>query len=383
MRLLLGARCDTHTHNTLLKTNHTTTHNPPPKKNNANRQVARGGFMVLRPDSGDPVEVVLMALRAAERVFGADVNSKGFKVLRGAGVIQGDGIDLVTLKRILRAALDAGYSAANVAFGMGGGLLQKVNRDTMSFATKLSRIEYADGSTPPRDVMKHPKTDAAKFSLPGVLAVKRVGGVPTAFPADSGEVAPEEDLLQARAEKSEERGEGEGGRGRGAKQRTTRMEESSLAGHGHLARATRSSQPPWPPQKRIQKQTHIQTASRSSTTAARCPATSGTTLTPCARASPRSGRRCRRAPTCCRRLCAPRLTRSCARGTAAPATAAATATARVRRGSESSGRLPPSSRLVSSRPLSRRKIRSVWRVCFLQNTFTEIETFSSPARPFP
>lgn len=29
-----------------------------------------------------------------------------------------------------------------------------------------------------------------------MLAVKRVGGVPTVFPADSGEVAPDEDMLQ-------------------------------------------------------------------------------------------------------------------------------------------------------------------------------------------
>lgn len=40
----------------------------------------------------------------------------------------------------------------NVAFGMGAGLLQKVNRDTMSFATKLSHIVYSDGTQ--RDIMK-------------------------------------------------------------------------------------------------------------------------------------------------------------------------------------------------------------------------------------
>ena len=49
---------------------------------------------------------------------------------------------------------------------MGGGLLQKVNRDTMSFATKLSHIVYADGSR--RDIMKAPSGDASKASLPGV-----------------------------------------------------------------------------------------------------------------------------------------------------------------------------------------------------------------------
>uniref|UniRef100_A0A383W1M1 Nicotinamide phosphoribosyltransferase n=1 Tax=Tetradesmus obliquus TaxID=3088 RepID=A0A383W1M1_TETOB len=160
----------------------------------ASRKVEAGGFWVLRPDSGDPVEVVLQGLRALDRVFGSDVNSKGFKVIRGAGVIQGDGINIVTIGKILDATVAAGFSAENVAFGMGGGLLQRVNRDTMSFATKLNHVVYADGTA--HDVMKHPLTDAGKISLPGVLAVKRVDGVPTVFPADSGEVAAEEDMLQ-------------------------------------------------------------------------------------------------------------------------------------------------------------------------------------------
>ena len=82
----------------------------------------------------------------------------------------------------------------SVAFGMGGGLLQRVNRDTMSFATKLSHIVYDDGT--PADIMKLPKSDMSKYSLPGIMAVKRVEGVPTAFPADGGHVRPEENLLQ-------------------------------------------------------------------------------------------------------------------------------------------------------------------------------------------
>jgi hypothetical protein len=48
---------------------------------------------------------------------------------------------------------------------MGGGLLQKVNRDTMSFATKLSHVVYADGT--PADIMKTPTGDSAKISFPG------------------------------------------------------------------------------------------------------------------------------------------------------------------------------------------------------------------------
>lgn len=157
-------------------------------------KLARGGYMVLRPDSGDPVEAVIMALKAADKVFGSTTNSKGYKVINKCGVIQGDGITLETLGVISRAVEAAGYSAENVSYGMGGGLLQKVDRDVMSFATKLCYIEKVDGTC--QIVMKQPTMDSGKFSLPGVLAVKLVGGIPTVFPADSGLVSPSEDLLQ-------------------------------------------------------------------------------------------------------------------------------------------------------------------------------------------
>lgn len=80
------------------------------------------------------------------------LSAQGYKVIEGLAAIQGDGINYHTVREILSAVQREGFSAQNVAFGMGGGLLQRVNRDTMSFATKLSYIEYADGSA--RDVMK-------------------------------------------------------------------------------------------------------------------------------------------------------------------------------------------------------------------------------------
>lgn len=135
----------------------------------AELKVKKGGFLVLRPDSGDPVEVVMMALKAAEKVFGASVNKKGYKVLSGVGVIQGDGINYQTIKSILDTVEANGFSAQNMAFGMGGGLLQRVHRDTMSFATKVNKIIYGNGEE--RDVMKCPKTESGKFSLPGELSI--------------------------------------------------------------------------------------------------------------------------------------------------------------------------------------------------------------------
>jgi nicotinamide phosphoribosyltransferase len=160
----------------------------------AAQKVGKGGFMVLRPDSGDPTEAVLMALVAADRVFGSTWNGRGYKVVNGAGVIQGDGIDVRVMAKICGAVEAAGFSAESVVYGMGGGLLQKVNRDTMSFATKLNHIVYANGKA--RDCMKQPLTDAGKFSLPGALAVKRVNGVPTVFPKDGGEMSDADNLLR-------------------------------------------------------------------------------------------------------------------------------------------------------------------------------------------
>ena len=76
----------------------------------AAKQIEKGGYLILRPDSGDPLEAVLAALRAAEKVFGADVNEKGYKVPRGCGVIQGDGIDYDSLSRLLDGIIAAGFS---------------------------------------------------------------------------------------------------------------------------------------------------------------------------------------------------------------------------------------------------------------------------------
>lgn len=153
----------------------------------AAEKTAKGGFMVLRPDSGDPVDVVLAGLRAAEKCFGSVTNKKGYRKVSGAGVIQGDGINFEMVAAILAAVHKEKFSAASVTFGMGGGLLQKVDRDTMSFATKLSHIEEPSGAK--RDVMKRPKTDSGKISFPGVLSVRRVNGIPTVFPAASADTA--------------------------------------------------------------------------------------------------------------------------------------------------------------------------------------------------
>jgi len=160
----------------------------------AAEHVAAGGFWVLRPDSGVPEDAVVAALQAAESAFGANINEKGYKIPRGVGVIQGDGISAERINMIIDAVHAAGYSIQSVAFGMGGGLLQKVHRDTMSFAVKLNHIVYAKDDVAV-DVMKAPQDDPGKDSLPGRLAVRRVAGIPTVFPLEEDEIR-EENMMQ-------------------------------------------------------------------------------------------------------------------------------------------------------------------------------------------
>lgn len=127
--------------------------------------LARDGVLVVRPDSGDPPTVVVKVLEILGDKFGAALNSKGYKVLNPkVRVIQGDGIDFASLDRILAAMESANWSADNVAFGSGGGLLQKLNRDTQRFAFKCSSVTVGNKE---RDVFKQPVTDTGKASKAG------------------------------------------------------------------------------------------------------------------------------------------------------------------------------------------------------------------------
>ncbi|QQZ29215.1 nicotinate phosphoribosyltransferase [Thiothrix subterranea] len=134
-----------------------------------------GATVVIRPDSGVPEEIVPEVLERLYAEFGGRVNSKGYKVLSDCvRVIQGDGVDVDSIGVILQRIQQAGFSTENVAFGMGGGLLQKVNRDTLRFAMKASAMQI-NGAW--RDVYKQPVTDSGKHSKRGRLAVIRDAGV--------------------------------------------------------------------------------------------------------------------------------------------------------------------------------------------------------------
>ena len=160
--------------------------------------VNSGATVVIRPDSGDPVVVVPKMLRILGEKFGYETNAKGYKVLNNVRVIWGDGINSVSLSSILRCVVDvAGWSADNIAFGMGGGLLQQCDRDTLKFAMKCSavgvretrmnvKIDPVTKQVDPngevftavvwRDVFKDPVTDQGKASLKGRVTLWESGG---------------------------------------------------------------------------------------------------------------------------------------------------------------------------------------------------------------
>lgn len=127
-----------------------------------------GATVVIRPDSGDPVAVVHQCLELLDEAFGHTVNGKGYKVLNHVRVIQGDGINPTSIRAILERITSAGYATDNVAFGMGGALLQRLDRDTQKFALKCSAARV-NGTW--IDVYKDPVTDKGKQSKRGRMTL--------------------------------------------------------------------------------------------------------------------------------------------------------------------------------------------------------------------
>ena len=131
-----------------------------------------GATVVIRPDSGDPVEVNRRLIEILGEKFGYTVNSKGFKVLNNVRLIQGDGVNELTIRSILGCFMAMGWSADNIAFGMGGALLQQVDRDTQKFAMKCSAA-LINGMWV--DVQKDPVTDSGKKSKAGRVSLYKNG----------------------------------------------------------------------------------------------------------------------------------------------------------------------------------------------------------------
>jgi nicotinamide phosphoribosyltransferase len=132
-----------------------------------------GATVVIRPDSGDPLIICRQLVQKLAAKFGTTTNAKGFKVLNNVRLMQGDGVNEHTIRMILGDFMVRGFSADNIAFGMGGALLQQLDRDTQKFAMKCSSAEINGEWV---DVQKDPITDAGKKSKAGRVQLWKAGG---------------------------------------------------------------------------------------------------------------------------------------------------------------------------------------------------------------
>ncbi len=142
----------------------------------------RDGTLVIRPDSGDPVMTLLKIFEILFDKFGFTTNAKGYKVLpKQVRVIQGDGVNYQEIKVIYQALKEHGISAENLVLGMGGALLQKVDRDTQKFALKCSSAIINGKEVPveksPTEMDAHGNiTPSFKKSKGGRLKLVRMDG---------------------------------------------------------------------------------------------------------------------------------------------------------------------------------------------------------------
>jgi len=154
-----------------------------------NKVMENGGTLVVRPDSGNPIKICVDVVESLGDIFGFKINTRGYKVLPSyIRVIQGDGVHALSIEAILQRLKKKGWSAENIAFGMGGALIQRdIHRDTMNWAMKANAIKFA-GESDWKDVYKDPITDPGKKSKRGRQAlVKEYGVYKTIRNSDLGE----------------------------------------------------------------------------------------------------------------------------------------------------------------------------------------------------
>jgi len=160
------------------------------------RIMGRDGKLVIRPDSGDPVDIMtgtyivddsnradyeakkaagrltpeeLGAIELLDEVFGHTGNDKGYKILDPhIGLIYGDSITLDRATRTFERLAGKGWASTNVVLGIGSYTYQMQSRDSLGSAVKSTWAEV-DGESV--DIQKDPKTGAGKKSAKGRLAV--------------------------------------------------------------------------------------------------------------------------------------------------------------------------------------------------------------------
>ena len=154
--------------------------------------MGRAGKLVIRPDSGDPVEIICghgrTELNEAEMrafypefytkglieclwdIFGGTINEQGFKVLdSNIGAIYGDSITTDRQLEIYQRLAAKGFASTNIVLGVGSFTYQFNTRDTFGFAAKGAWFENNGVGN---NIYKDPVSDdGTKKSLKGLVQV--------------------------------------------------------------------------------------------------------------------------------------------------------------------------------------------------------------------
>lgn len=187
--------------------------------------MSRDGKLVIRPDSGDPVDIICGVIAEKHNsqyftksnitddngeallnyihitdneykgviellwdIFGGTISSKGYKILDShIGAIYGDSINYERSEQIFTRLAAKGFASCNVVLGIGSYSLQMVTRDTHGSAQKATYIEIERQGTNPAtgkvircttgiEIFKDPITDdGVKKSAKGLLKVTHDG----------------------------------------------------------------------------------------------------------------------------------------------------------------------------------------------------------------
>lgn len=149
--------------------------------------LARNGKLVIRPDSGDPADILCGdpnapqgpaqegVIRLLWKTFGGTTNAKGFRELDGhIGAIYGDSITLERAEEICSRLMQNGFASTNVVLGIGSYTYQFNTRDTFGFAMKATYGEVKESG---RAIFKDPVTDdGTKRSAKGLLKIVKKDG---------------------------------------------------------------------------------------------------------------------------------------------------------------------------------------------------------------
>ena len=147
-----------------------------------NEILSRNGKVVIRPDSGDPADILCgnpNGKTEAEKkgvvellwdIFGGTLNNKGYKELvPQIGAIYGDSITLKRAEDICRRLMENGFASTNIVLGIGSYTYQYNTRDTFGFAMKAT---YGEVNGEGREIFKDPITDdGTKKSAKGLMKV--------------------------------------------------------------------------------------------------------------------------------------------------------------------------------------------------------------------